>query len=136
MTAPVACPSRSWMGATESSIGISSPSRRMRTQFERQVHGSISADRDLRRIVSMVSRLWRPGSRNTSAMGRPPPPAATSRVIFSATTLRKVILPEMSVQITASPMQLSVTWARSFSANSASSSVLALDGIAQGPQQP
>ncbi len=28
MTAPVALPSRSWMGETESSIGISNPSRR------------------------------------------------------------------------------------------------------------
>ena len=34
------------------------------------------------------------------------------------------MFPEMSVQTTASPMQLSVTWARSFSTNSASSMVL------------
>ena len=50
--------------------------------------------------------------------------ASDQPVIFSATRLRKVMLPEVSVQATASPMQLSVTWARSFSTNSASSMAL------------
>ena len=41
----------------------------------------------------------------------------------------------MSVQTTASPMQLSVTWARSFSREQRLFHGLALDRVAQGPQQ-
>src|SRR6266478_7878767 len=41
------------------------------------------------------------------------------------------MLPEMSVQRTASPIELRVTWARSFSTYKASSTVLAFDRVAQ-----
>jgi hypothetical protein len=59
-----------------------------------------------------------------SAMGRPTASCNDQPVILSATRLRNVIFPEMSVQATASPMELSVTCARSFSANNASSMAL------------
>ena len=69
-------------------------------------------------------------------MGRSAASCRGQPVIFSATRIEEGDFPELSVQTTASPMQLSVTWARSFSANRASSIGLALDGIAQGPEQP
>ena len=70
ITAPVACPSRSWIGATESSIGISWPSRRMRMQFDgrctvRSWPTAIAIG------FGVVSRLVASRIRNTSAIGRP-----------------------------------------------------------------
>ena len=57
-------------------------------------------------------------------MGRPAASCHGQPVILSATGFRKVSIPVTSVQTTASPMHLSVTWARSFSTNNASSITL------------
>ena len=120
MTAPVARPSRSWIGATESSIAISCPSRRTRIQF-----GGRCTVRSCPMAIAIgLGVVWPVVAsriRRTSAMGRPAASCRGQPVIFSATTLRKVMFPLMSVQTTASPMELSVTWARSFSSNNASS---------------
>ena len=123
MTAPVACPSRSWMGETESSIGISNPSRRMRRQFNGKCTVR-SCSTALSIGFGMVSWLVESTIWRTSAIARPTASWEDQPVIFSATRLRKLIFPTMSVQMTASPMELSVTWARSFSTNNASSMIL------------
>ena len=123
MTAPAAFPARSWMGATESSIGVSVPSRRTRTEFA----GRCTV-RSLPMAISMglgiTSRVEASRIRKTSAMGRPAASWADQPVIFSATRLTNVMFPATSVLATASPMQLRVTWARSCSTKSASSMVL------------
>ena len=76
-----------------------------------------------RLVASRICRI--------SAIGRPTASCSGQPVMFSATRLRKVMFPAMSVQMTASPMQLSVTSARSFSIEQRLFHGLALDGIAQ-----
>jgi hypothetical protein len=73
---------------------------------------------------SADSRVVASSIRHTSAIGRPAASGFDQPVMPSATRFRKVTLPSTSVEMTASPMQLSVTWARSFSMNNASSSNL------------
>ncbi len=104
-------------------MDVSSPSRRMRMQCAGSLTLGVFPTATSMRI-GMVMRLVAFSIRNTSRRGRPAASRHNQPVMFSATTFKKVMFPEMSVQMTASPMQLSVTWARSFSANNASSMVL------------
>ena len=105
-----------------SSIAISKPSRRTRTQFDGSLTLRVSSapPSGLRIGVRLVaSRIW-----NTSAIACLLASLNDQPVMLLAARFRKVILPARSVQATASPMQLSVTSARSFSANTASSMML------------
>jgi hypothetical protein len=51
ITAPATRPSRLWMGAAESSIGDSNPSRRISTQFARQPHRPVLRDGTQHRVL-------------------------------------------------------------------------------------
>ena len=82
MTAPVACPSRSWMGATESSIGISNPSRRIEDAVRRQVHRLILPDRHCHRIGDRFPGWWHPGSEDSPPWAVRLLPAAASPSFF------------------------------------------------------
>src|SRR6266403_1929769 len=70
ITAPVACPVRSLMGETQSSIGISNPSRRMSTQFGGRCTARF-CPMALSIGLGVVSRLAASRIRKTSAIGRP-----------------------------------------------------------------
>ena len=120
MTAPVTTPSRSWMGATESSMNTSCPSRRIRTLFKGKfpirfcdAAFAIGSRMALRVTISTI--------RTHSVITFPTASFIDHPVMLSATRFRNVILPDSSVQTTASPMHSSVTWARSFSTNWSSS---------------
>ena len=88
-------------------MGISTPSRRIRIQFEGNCRVRFCPSA-IPIGIGMVSQLVASRIRNTSVTGRPSASCPSQPVIFSVTTLRKVIFPEKSVQMTASPMQLSV----------------------------
>src|ERR1700688_3529576 len=93
---PVAIPCRSWIGAAESSIANSVPSRRRRTQFGVSPTVLFSSIAVLSGLLQNLPVLLSIIS-NTSSTGLPAASAAVHPVIFSATTLRYVTLPSLSV---------------------------------------
>ncbi len=124
-TAPIVRPSRLKIGEAESDMAIGWPVRgcsirspgnsTKRPSARQRVPGSSSGEKVCGSTTRKTSRRWRPYA---SWSGQ-----AVSR---SAAGFMNSIMPRASVRMTPSPIEASVTWARSFSWKSASSASLRL----------
>src|ERR1700730_13293257 len=109
------------IGAMESSIGISNPSRRTRIEFSRR--GTICFPLSVG--LGMTSRLVVSRMRNTSVMGRPAASCHDQPVNFAATRFRNVAFPYGAVLVTSSVLHVQRVFQNR-----------PLDGIPHHPKQP